>query len=973
MPLRLPPATMRALALVLATAGAALAQGLPGTQFFPGGHQLITPRTPEDFSRMTGAPPGFVKVNGRLIRLGGGGAKGWKVTTTIRPAYALDPLPKARDAWAVYPAYANMRPRTDGLDAYDWEVAAQILTLGTAMEGHKAVIDPVAMLPASAERGPEHTFSVSMSALTSAAATSGAQHLLVQTVGKDSRMSIALADRNVSWVAREIAPARPLPAQGAARVAVEYALESVRQLAGAAPPSALTTFPDLPEPVDPVTLVARIEAATARLSKGPVDAATLATTGADLALLGWVLREAATPLATRCLTRGRALVALASLHGAAPAQLAPFEAFTLLLARHAQQAHDALAPLRAGDAAQQALAKQFDAAIECRPEPAKQPLAMLLALVAAQRLNARRPIEQLVPAVTEAHLPLELALEAEFPRLDLALVHRLAPVHALLIADPAAKDLKADAARLSASIPGQSTAGVFAAALAERAAALAAEAKPRSTTFEESAPGLTAREAHRARVELAAAPAVEYAHAALWRWGVPEEAKLVLEALDRHFPDSERLMFFESFGDVAKLDPAKESDRLTRALEWMNRDSDNPWKTHTVMGRGRLPAAPEDSSSQALVHGELELLGPTVTRAVLTPLLAADPYDPELIVRALELDAPALSAVELRERITGAVARYPSAASVAVRGARLLLARGCAQAADAVLRAATRAPGADEPTWTELLQLHRRVLRFELAGTLVDLMRDSVGPGLAVADAYAVLGERWINIGDLKRARTLLEKARAVEEWKGDVMLAWARLLIREGKAAEGAQELARFEERYHDAQNAITTAIGAHLTAGNRERAVAIYRERRSEILASRPIAAAVAGMFVFYGIPESAEIREQAGLPALPPKPAEDREVTKDPAVLRETLDAARQDRRNAEDYVLVLIRRRSPYGIQAVLDAVVDPVIGAVCARVLAAVALVDLELSATPGSAELARAQSVLATWWATAKTSWPPKD
>ncbi len=892
------------------------------------------------------------------------------------------------DMWALYP---TVPPGDAAVDGYDWRTFYDEVALALTLLGGPGVLDPWEV-----ERtltGQTSLQAPSAGELTKAASLLNVKHLLVPVIAATSAGCVELRLQSV-----EVRPkAGGLELSDLVKVKLdtrepagnaEALLQAIPSLVAAfgltIPAQAIEPPVGLywTEPPLPFSLVDDIQAAARQLATGGFSARELLRLAQFHCLLGQHLSRGSLPQGPRLLVRGSALASLASLSARGSGEALLVRGFAELLSRHTARAKQLLSGLtKSGDEEAVKLVRACSGDWE---KLARAPMDRFLQLVAMERAQ-RPPDAQQRKRFKDGRFPIAFLMAGTARHFEIP--YAIYEAFDWLFTNENQGCETSDTPRYKAQA-NQDMATTGAGLLQERASRLSLRPGPVSAAREPVTPTLRPMQVYVLRSELLALPGVEFAVSTMTGWGNPWQTQKVLEAARAALPLAESVP-----NAMATLKPY---DRSGMFDAWPSRptisDPADPFLTLpfiSVRGRsasGGNPAGRLEldlgSTNVGLVDKRLaSLQGDGGERDVLAATLEfelkVDPWDVLLWTKQLAMTGAEKGLAEVQKQSRLAEALLPDADEIPCMVARVLMARACIGSATKGLRSvADRFPQSSLP----LSLLFESYLTGNLLGRAGETVREMKRKGLdslLVTGTACQVAERLLDLGRKEQARSMLEVGRFARTGKQDAEQATARFLILDGKVAEGLQLFDTSAKHYPDRGVSGWRPVKALLEAGLVEEGVRQAAASDSFALASSDYLERLAEVFGLFGhtthaetyLRRAAALRGAAAAANTSELQAARRIVaslttTRDPKLLARWMALAERE----GGLALVHATAMNPYpeATAALLQLVTSPVVGSLCATMLAYRAQADLDLPASPTSDDLKRAHRLLEAWWSKTK-------
>ena len=733
----------------------------------------------------------------------------------------------------------------------------------------------------------------------------------------------------------------------------------------------------------PVPLLDRLLARSGSFNAESDGPDALAALARDYLILGFYLSEAELPQGYRLLIRGCALAQLALSLSGDDRAIRLISGLGLLLTRHTAQCKRVLEPLlkiKDPDAA------AILAACEGRSEDLLRQREFFLYRVAAGRSNQLVLLSTRLDPLMAGGVPLAYLGAGVGRRCGVGDGRVLTALWlATEESDPGPRlDASTDVSHLVGAVSEWA-----APVLRRRGSALPPAVAGRPSQNQLASLTLRPSLVRRLREDMLALPAIEYAHVAQYSWGVPEEAKAILNVAKEVLPDCESLA-------QARAD-FRAWDRRGDFADW----TDDPGPTDVADPRfapafrifwGRPCGEQEGpppfrlawdlgSVSSRLVHEQF----PDGKRAPdLEHLeagtgafeLAIDPWDCALRSRQLSAITENASATELTERFDKARAECPECDELLQLQASMLTGRACPGSASRLLEKAAAESPRPAAALRSLFKLYYDGHLLGKAWKVVEQLTARTPPGLTSVHYACNIACILLNMGQVEAARPIVKFARETEQWMGYTLLVTAHFLIWDGHVEEGLEWYRRAEERYPSDNVNLTGGVRALLASGHKDEAIRFAEGLGEKALNDSRVLSYVGRMFLGYGETErglsylrklreldEGKLTKRDRTSLREASMATDPHYSRDPAVLKSWMVLAMREKE--PEYIEAIADNPFPEAVEALLLGVRNPAIGAACARRVAARGPVDLDLPANPTAAELQRAHAALTKWWATA--------
>ncbi|MBI3892465.1 MAG: tetratricopeptide repeat-containing protein [Candidatus Wallbacteria bacterium] len=897
------------------------------------------------------------------------------------PVAIAGPPGSAGELWAIVP---TPEPAETALDGYQWRWTRDFLALSLSLLGQKACLDPWDSDALVGPKGvdPKLLQPPTAVGLRRFGAAAGAKHLLVPMVSGSETTGFRFQlkhcpDSTGGSEAVELAGASldAKDPQAAAEAVVGACKQGLEKLGISFKPGAANKASLLGPPAPPAALLKEIQAQGKSIRARARDPLALACFSEPLSILGYYLAHGNLPMGPRLLIRGSAVAALALALTPRDPQAQMARALGHLLARHAEAAHRALAPaLAAGDADARALEAACTGDWQALAADTRH---RLLFIVALERSSKARLIANRIPPFYKEQVPMAYWTLGIARQLGVGGGRQ---VSSMFLAAGEEDSVPANSRKIDI----RRTASWAVPMLQQRAAKLPPP-PPDPSARGDLEPGLTPARARAVRCELLGLPAVEYAVVAATLWGVPEEAKAVLEAARDALPESQAVPNM-----MAALAAA---DRTGRLQSWKvqasSEDPADPWASTASFesgmrqARGRAARLAWDLGSPCfgLVRESLGVMAQSPALAQHSALslefeLSVDPWDVGLWALRLANAAARLPWPELKAEIERARKALPKADVLATTEAAILMDRGAIASAARILNeAATSFPDPDSAIFT-LLNLYMSGDRLGKARQAAEMMRLHKSDSLAQVAALCRIADRMLDLGKVEDARPLVDQARAMEQWKGDALLLTGRFLIHDGKVDEGLGWYEKYAQRYPSGSPEGWRPIKVLLEAGRKDLAGNLADKSPPEALADAGYLMELANAFNSYGDSTRGMDYRRRGRDAITRQlgamgkglanavaAPTDLKISRDGRLLKEWL--GRAENQNLGSVLEAIRANPFPEAVEAMLDGVKMERVGRQCAQDLAQRAGVDIDLPQLPLAEDLARAHQTLSAWWSKA--------
>ncbi len=493
------------------------------------------------------------------------------------------------------------------------------------------------------------------------------------------------------------------------------------------------------------------------------------------------------------------------------------------------------------------------------------------------------------------------------------------------------------------------------------------------------------------REDMLALPAIEYAYVAQFSWGVPEEARAILDAAKEALPDCESLL--QARADFRRW------DRRGTYADWADNPSPgDPADPSSVPAFrifwGRPCGKSEDGFSRFRLAWDLgsvaqKTLHDQFSRSLKAPdlenletgtvdfELAVDPWDCWLRSRRLSRSTEKSAASSLVAQFDRARAECPECDQLLQLEATKLAQRSCPGSAVRLLEKAAADSPQPGAALRSLFKLYADGYLHGKAWKVVEQMVARTPPSLTQVHCACNVGFSLLNLGQVEAARPVVQFARETEQWMGYTLLLTAGFLIWDGHVEEGLEWYRRSEERYPSDNVTITGGVRALLASGHKVEAIRFAEGLGEKALANGDCLSELGRLFLAFGETERGlsylRKRRDLGENQLTKRDcaslrdasmATNPVMSRDPAVLQSWMALAMREKEL--EYVEAVGGNPFPEAVDALLLGVRNPTIGPTCARKIAARGLIDLDLPASPTPADLQRAHAVLTKWWATAR-------